>query len=401
MPCCDPLLGFARLAPSAPVKEAPRVKMYAPESLSPVQEKFLTTRRELDMALIERTDEIDLALTGLVAGEHVLLVGSPGTAKSLLLDSLMSWMSGRRFSVLLNRFTTPEEVLGPVSLSALKADRYVRVTTGKLPEADLAFLDEIFKCSSALLNVLLKLLNERLYEVGDGTVVRVPLKLCVAASNEWAAPETGKELAALMDRFTFRKAVRPIVTAAGRRRLLWTRDHTPKLSTSVTPAEIDQARSEAASLAWSDAAREALEAVLRELAREGVQPGDRRQFKAVGAARAYAWLSGSNQVEPEHLEILAEVLWDDPVEQPEKAAQVIAKVANPSGMRINQLLLECEQVLTTTDVKSLSQAATAAAKLSEIDKQLGSLKANGRAEKARAYVKDQLKKLKLASIEAI
>jgi MoxR-like ATPase len=160
------------------------MQLHAPESLSPVQEKFQATRRELDAALIERSDEIDLALTGLVAGEHVLLVGSPGTAKSLLLDSLMSWMSSRRFSVLLNRFTTPEEVLGPVSLSALKADRYVRVTTGKLPEAELAFLDEIFKASSAVLNVLLKILNERLYEVGDGTVVRVPLKLCVAASNE-------------------------------------------------------------------------------------------------------------------------------------------------------------------------------------------------------------------------
>src|SRR3954453_5706588 len=128
------------------------MKIARPESC-PVQEKFLTTRKELAAALIERDDEVDLVLTALVAQEHVLLVGPPGCAKSLLLDSLMRWMSGRRFSILLNRFTTPEEVLGPISVSGLKSDVYRRVTAGKLPEADLCFLDEIFKSSSAILNV--------------------------------------------------------------------------------------------------------------------------------------------------------------------------------------------------------------------------------------------------------
>src|SRR5437763_4535049 len=206
----------------------------------PVQEKFVTTRKELSAALIERDEEIDRILTALIAQENVLLVGPPGCAKSLLLDSLMRWMSGRRFSILLNRFTTPEEVLGPISVSGLKADVYRRVTAGKLPEAELAFLDEVFKASSAILNTLLKILNERTYEVGDGTSVRVPLKLAVAASNEWPSPEGGKELAALFDRFALRKSVRPILTVAGRKKLLWERDHTPALSTRITPAEVDR-----------------------------------------------------------------------------------------------------------------------------------------------------------------
>jgi MoxR-like ATPase len=287
------------------------MKAYEPEA-SPVQGKFMTTRRELSAALIERDDEVDVVLTALVAQEHVLLVGPPGCAKSMLLDSLMRWLSGRRFSLLLSRFTCPEEVLGPVSLTGLKSDVYRRVTAGKLPEADLAFLDELFKASSAILNVLLKILNERAYEVGDGTTVRVPLRLCVAASNEWVPPEASKELAALFDRFLLRKSVRPILTAAGRRRLLWGEDHTPRLSTGVTPAEVDRAREEAAALPWSSEAKEALEAVLRELAREGVVPGDRRQLKAVKVARAFAWLCGSFRVEPEHLEVLQHVLWDSP-----------------------------------------------------------------------------------------
>jgi len=361
--------------------------------------KFATTRAELAAALIERDDEIDLVLTALIAKEHVLLVGPPGCAKSLLLDSILKWAGGTKFAILLTKYTVPEEVVGPISLAGLKEDRYLRITTGKLPEADFAYLDELFKASSAILNTLLRILNERTFDAGDGAK-KVSLKLCVGASNEWPSPETGKELGALFDRFTFRKSVRPIVTQAGRKRLLWERDHVPALSTTIAPIEVEAAHFEAMSLPWSAAATEALETVIRELAKEGVQPGDRRQVKAVAAARAFAWLHGAEQVEPEHLEVLASVLWDDPLEQPGKCAQVIAKVANPTGMRVNQLLLEVEQILASADVRNLAEAAKAAAKLSEIDKQLGTLKGNGRVEKARAYVKEQLKRLKLASLEA-
>ena len=288
----------------------------------PIQEKFLSTRKELSGTLIERDGEVDLVLAALVAKEHVLLVGPPGCGKSLLLDGVMNWMHGKRFSILLTKFTCPEEVVGPVSIAALKEDKYRRVTIGKLPEADLAFLDEVFKASSAILNTLLRLLNERVFEDGDGGLVRVPLKLCVAASNEWPqGQEGGKELAALFDRFVFRRAVRPILSGAGRKRLLWERDHTPRLSTSITPAEVDLAHADAMALPWSEDGREALEAILRDLSREGIHPGDRRQFKAVACAQAYAWLDGAEQVEPEHLEILAHVLWDDPEGQPEKVAQ--------------------------------------------------------------------------------
>ena len=94
-------------------------------------------------------------------------------------------------------------------------------------------------------------------------------------------------------------------------------------------------------------------------------------------------------------------MWDDPTDQPQKVAQVIAKVANPTGMRVTQLLLEVESVLAATDVRNLAEAAKAAAKLGEIEKQLAALSGNGRVEKARLYLREQLKKLKLASIEAV
>ena len=378
------------------------MKLVRPPSGSAVQDKFLAARAELSAALVERDDEIDLVLTALVAGEHVLLVGPPGTAKSLLLDSVARWLAGRRFTALLTKFTQPDELFGPVSLAGLKEDRFVRVTAGRLPEADVCFLDEVFKASSAILNTLLRILNERTFDDGSGAARPVPLRLCVAASNEWpSAFEGGKELAAVFDRFAFRKAVRPVLSGDGRRRLLWADDLTPAMSATVTPAEVDQARRDAAALPWADDARAALEEVLRELAREGVRPGDRRQRKAVGAARAAAWLAGADRVEPEHLEALQHVLWDDPEEQPAACARVIAKVANPAGMRVTGLLVEVEGVLAGTDIRNLSSAAAAAAKLAEIDRQLAALAVTGRVEKARAYVKAQLKQLKLASIEAL
>ncbi len=377
------------------------MKPYRPPSdPHPVRAKFAAARAELSSALIERDEEVDLVLTALLANEHVLLVGPPGCGKSLLLDAVMGWMAARRFSILLTKFTTVEEVMGPVSLTALKADRYRRVTAGRLPEAEVCFIDEIWKASSAILNTLLKVLNERAFE-NDGEVVRVPLRLAVAASNEWPSPDGGKELAAIMDRFLFRKAVRPIGSQAGRQRLLWHRDHTPRLSATITPAEVDRAHAEVAAVPWSKEAKDAMETILRELTREGVVPGDRRQFKTVTAVQAFAYLNGADEVQPEHLEVAQHCLWDDSQEQPQKVAQVIAKVANPTGMRVTQLLLEVESVLAATDVRNLADAAKAAAKLGEIDRQLAGLSGNGRLEKARAYLKDQLKKLKLASIEAV
>lgn len=376
------------------------MKMARPPSC-PLQDKFQAARQALADTLIEREEEIDLVFTALVANEHVLLVGPPGCGKSLLLDSLLTMTSGRKFTILLTKFTTPEEVVGPVSLAALKEDKFLRVTAGKLPEADFAFIDECFKGSSAILNTLLKLLNERTFDAGDGTLRSVPLKLCLGASNEWPSPETGQELSALFDRFLLRRAVSSIRTQAGRQRLLWGRDHKPRLETLITPAEVDQARRTAAELPWSAEAREALDVILRELAREGVRPGDRRQFKTVGAVRAFAYLGGADEVQPEHLEVAAHCLWDDPHEQPQKVAQVISKIANPTGMRVSQLLLEAEQVLSGVDARNLAETAKAAAKLGEIDRQLSGLKGNGRLDRARAYVKEQIKKLKLASLEAI
>ena len=365
-----------------------------------VKDKFLTVRRELGEALIERTEEIDLLLTGLIAGEHLLLVGPPGCGKSLLIDSLMRWTHGSKFSCLLNRFTMPEELFGPYSLSELKSDRFVRITTNRLPEAKFVFLDEIFKASSSILNTLLKVLNERFFDKGDGVTLRVPLELCLAASNEWPEGDSKKELGALFDRFLLRKTVNPISTQAGRQKLLWN-NQPPEFSTSLSAHELTAARLDAQGLPWSKEAKQALESVLDELSRQGVRPSDRRQYKSVAIVQAFAWLNGSEEVLSEHLEVLQHVLWTDHAEEASKVRAVIMTIAAPISMKVNGLISEIEQILAGVNPKDLGATATAASKLAEIQKSLKAMKEHPKALAALGYVKEQLTQLRLKSLDSI
>jgi MoxR-like ATPase len=141
-----------------------------------------------------------------LAGEHIALIGPPGTAKSALVRTFSQLIASRYFEYLLTRFTEPSEVLGPIDINELRSDRYIRRERGKLPTARLVFLDEIFKASSAILNALLTVINERKF-YQDGVPVPVRLKILFAATNE--IPEHS-ELGALKDRFVLMAACRSV-----------------------------------------------------------------------------------------------------------------------------------------------------------------------------------------------
>jgi MoxR-like ATPase len=342
-----------------------------------VQAKFAAMRADMQAGLIERDDEIDLVLTAMIAGHHPLLVGEPGTAKSLLGRAVAQWLGeGNQFEVLLSKFTDPTELFGPVSIEGLKRDEYRRITTGTMLDAPVVFLDEIFKASPAILNTTLGVLNERKYRNGRG-LIECPLVMAVAASNEWPQDsETGgKELGALFDRFLFRKVVKPIRSPEGRDRLLWTPNLGVRLSTEITADEVGRARREAASLAYTDAAKEAVFEVIHTLEGEGIVAGDRRKRWSVEAGRAAAYLAGAKQVEREHLEVLAHTLWVDPREQPEKAAAVVAKITNPHAATLSGLVAELEELFravpprvtfTTENVAILSKITDTLARLAEV-----------------------------------
>ena len=156
--------------------------------------------------LIEREEQARCLVLALLSGEHLLLVGPPGTAKSELARRLHRLAGGAYFERLLTRFSVPEELFGPLSLIALDEGRYEREVRGYLPTASVAFLDEVFKANSAILNALLGLLNERVFDQGAQRLA-VPLVTLVAASNE---PPDDPGLAAFHDRFLFRCPVPPV-----------------------------------------------------------------------------------------------------------------------------------------------------------------------------------------------
>ncbi len=164
----------------------------------------------LARGLVEREDQARCILLAALCGEHVLLIGPPGTAKSELARRLREVVGGRYFERLLTRFTVPEELFGPLSLAALDEGRYQREIDGYLPTATVAFLDEVFKANSAILNALLTLLHERAFDQGPQRIA-VPLLTLVAASNEVPADDS---LRAFHDRFLFRCPVPPVGDAS-------------------------------------------------------------------------------------------------------------------------------------------------------------------------------------------
>jgi MoxR-like ATPase len=366
---------------------------------SGVQAKFVKTRLEMDAALIERGTEVDIVLTGLLSGHHPLLVGEPGTAKSLLGRTVAEWLQGRQYEILLNKFSDPMELFGPISVEGLKKDEYRRITEGTLVDAEVAFLDEIFKASTAILNATLGVLNERRYRNGRN-VVQCPLLMAVAASNEWPQDDGhgGRELGALFDRFLLRRTVMPVRSPEGEDRLLWDADLTPKLTTAITAAEIMQARAEALAVPFKDDAKEAVSEILRQLAQEGIFPGDRRKRWSVGACRAFAYLSGSQAVERDHLEILAHCLWVDPREQPIKTGTVVSKVANPVGLEVSAHLAEVREILGSVQKGDLETTLAAVKKLGNVGGKLKALGGNSRVVAALGYVNDKIKALRLQAV---
>lgn len=285
-----------------------------------VKERLLSLIEHLNHGLVEREAAIKAALLAMLAGENMLLVGPPGTAKSLIarklakcLDEEADSHAGKEyFEYLLTKFTTPEEIFGPLSISELKQDRFKRNTTGYLPSVRVAFLDEIFKASSSILNALLTILNERTYHNG-AEALDVPLQALIAASNE--LPTGQEELEALYDRFLVRSFV-DYVRAENLPRLL-EKTAPPRTLPKLTTNNIEAIRQAAEEVQLTDDVIAALQRiwgehkrVFKEDRRENLS--DRRLKKAVHLLRTSAASNGRREVDLSDILLLKDCLWNHP-----------------------------------------------------------------------------------------
>ena len=301
----------------------------------------------LNNGLIERDTPIKLALLSAIAGEHTLLLGAHGTAKSVLAQRLhLAFKDGEYFERLLTRFSVPEELFGPLSIKSLENDRYQRLTKHYLPSASIAFVDEIFKANSAILNSLLTILNERQFDNGD-TRVTIPLISAVGASNE--LPEDDS-LAALYDRFLCRYQVEA-VSSENFAELLNLADNAlqvPETDDQLTAEVVVNIQQQAGKIPLSTDVVELLQALREHVKSMTLYVSDRRWRKAVKLLKVAAFTNGQEAVNIWDCWLLQHCLWDAPAQKQLIANWFYSQVGIGSGFnsgRLEKLVFTWEQVL--------------------------------------------------------
>jgi MoxR-like ATPase len=241
------------------------------------------------------------------------------------------------FQWLLTRFTTPEEIFGAVSLKALEQDDYRRVTTRKLPDAHIAFLDEIFKANSSILNAILTLINERLFHNGK-EVTRVPLLTLFGASNELPEEE---ELTALYDRFLVRFVVNYIVEDFRFLRMLESQSQPQR--TTLTLTELNELQQAVRDVPLPSYVYRGIADIRRELNKKNIHASDRRYRQSLALLQAHAFLEGETEVQEKSLLFLEHALWRDPAEQ-EQVRSTIRELLLGYEEEITELLYESREI---------------------------------------------------------
>lgn len=352
---------------------------------------FVDLLDDLRPLFINRDAELDLVALALVAKSHLFLLSSPGTGKTMLVDEVTKRIVGcNAFTCIFDRFADDSLVLGPQSLQGLKEGRRRRESAGYLPHAEVFFADEIWKASSALVNTLLPILNERRV-FDDGEFQEIPLHTMFCASNELPQQDHG-ELQAIYDRVGLRRVVQALTDPTDMMALLAMpappADPDPILDWSV----VLDAHEQAMALPIAETVPQSFIDIVVRTSAAGVPiPSGRRQREAMRLAKAVAWLAGDDEANESHLEFLTDYLWEDPAQRPE-VAKVVLGVVSPLGAEAAELsddvgglitllgeLLQLDEdddarsIGQTNLSKKVSRAANAAAELEA--------KATGRARK--------------------
>lgn len=303
--------------------------------------KLEDIKNALNAKFFEREEVVEAMLIALLSRQHMLMIGPAGTAKSALSVELANIVQGTQyFQWLLTRFSTPEELFGPLSLKDLEQGVYKRNMASKMPEANLVFLDEIFKANSAILNSLLTLINERHFYNGESPV-RVPLISVIGASNEY--PEEGEGLEALFDRFLLRFEMDYIAEDTNFVSMMKGAGQDEPMP-SMTMDELVQLQFSMDKVAIPDEVYETLSKIRKELRDEGIRPSDRRFKQSLSVLQAKALIKQRQVVEVDDIVFLENALWET-VDQKEAASFIIRSHAQDIVTRVlDSLQIEAMEV---------------------------------------------------------
>jgi MoxR-like ATPase len=354
---------------------------------------------ELSETYWERSPVVRALVAALLAGQHSLLLGPPGTAKSELARDLTGRIDGARYwEILLSKFTDPKRMFGPVDVGALVQGRYTQVFDGRATQCEIAFLDEIFKCSAGALNETLAFLNERLYHPENGgPPLACPLISAITASNELPS---GEETAAIYDRLLVRLEVGYLADPSNFAALVRSAVSRPEPAarTTVSLAGLQEAvTSGVPAVGVPDGIVDAICQLRASLRRAELIASDRRWKQAVRLLQASAWLDGRAEVADTDLAILTAVLWDSTAERPAVEREVL-QLVNPDAREALDLQDAIDELEAQLDSKAgqsreaLSEWAIKEAnrKLARAGKRLDEMRADARAAGRSAAMLDQV-----------
>ena len=274
-----------------------------------IARKLQQVARQLESTFLGKSEVVRLMLIAALAGEHMVLIGPPGTAKSALVRLFSRLIQANYFEYLLTRFTEPNEIFGPIDIQAFRSGDYRRRTQGMLPEGEIVFLDEVFKANSAILNSLLSVLNERIYTVGSQRM-KVPLISAFGASNEVPNDE---DLMAVFDRFLLRVRSENLDSYHFHDLLLKGIDHEvskltgsyDKLQPALTSQELHNLHGNfAPRMKFTEEFLAAYKGLVFQIRSEGVSLSDRRAIKMLKLFAASALLDGRPTADPSDFFIL-------------------------------------------------------------------------------------------------
>ncbi len=333
------------------------------------REKLLDLEAQINERVFEREEAGRGFIVGLISRSHVLFLGKKGAAKSMLLRLLcdgVRWEgvaagADPYFRAQLTRDATTDELFGPVSAKGYAEDTFRRNTSGMLPEAKVALIEEVYKSNPTVLTRLLTIMAEGLFKNGTEPERRVPLRLLVGSSNE-LPDERDDSLEAFHDRFVLRYDVGYMKDPHNVRRMMELANDVGahaaarKLSPVLTEAEIDEAASSAGKVDASPVF-DAMEEVLWEVAALEIELSDRRRASLVGLVKAEAYLSGRGLAERADLSVLAHALWETE-DHIADVKRIVMKAANPRAARAQEIF---------DDVTDAYNAAISAASQAEQD----------------------------------